>query len=477
MGSAVWVAGGVIAANLVRLAGNVLLARLLFPEAFGVMALANVFMQGLQLFSDVGTSAAIVRDRRGDDPSFLDTAWTLHLLRGGALCLLASALAAPVAAFYAAADPLARDLVYYLPVLGLCALIDGAASTRLHSYGRHLRNRQLTLLELHNQVVSTIVMIVAAWIYPSVWALVIGSVVRSLLRTTLSHTIFEGQRNRLRLERDAIGSLFRFGRWVLLSTILTFLAGQADRLMLGRMLSLEELGVYGIALALAGMPAFVLSRLGSRVLFPALSRIGDEGAQLQEARRGRALFLALGALLLAGLVPNGPVVIDLLYDHRYQAAGWLLQLLLFGSWFQVLEGSNSSVLLARGESRAVAAGNAVKLVTLVVLLPVGFATAGLRGAVLGLIVADVARYGVSAWLVTRTGLDVLRRDLVMTLALVLASALGVALTERAEAAGWAPWALLPVGASGALVVVAVSFRSLRAAIGRRVPRGGAVAAS
>lgn len=464
--SAAWVVAGMGCANLVRLAGNVALARLLFPEAFGVMALANVFMQGLLLFSDVGTGASIVRDRRGDDPAFLDTAWTLHLLRGLTICLLTVALASPVASFYGRSDPLARDLAYYLPVLGLSALIDGAASTRLHRYGRHLRSRQLTLLELHNQVVSTIVMVVAAWVYPSVWALVLGAVVRSALRTCLSHLVLEGPPNHLRLEPEAVRTLFRFGRWVLLSTILCFLAGQTDRLVLGRLLSLEELGIYGIALALSGMPAAVLSRLGSRVLFPALSRIGDDAAQLAEARRGRVVFLCLGALFLAALVPNGPMVVDVLYDHRYQKAGWLLQLLLLGSWFQVLEGSNSAVLLARGDSRAVAAGNAVKLVAVLVLLPLGFASFGLRGAVLGLVVADVARYAVSAWLVTRAGVRVLGPDVGMTLALLVACAVGAALGARATAAGWSAWAVLPLGASGALVIAAVSLRSLRVNTGR-----------
>jgi O-antigen/teichoic acid export membrane protein len=437
------------------------------------MALANVFMQGLLLFSDVGTGAAIVRDRRGDDPAFLDTAWTLHLLRGLAICLLTAALAAPVASFYGRSDPLARELAYYLPVLGLSALIDGAASTRLHRYGRHLRSRQLTLLELHNQVVSTIVMVVAAWVYPSVWALVLGGVVRSALRTGLSHLVLEGPPNHLRLEREAVSALLRFGRWVLLSTILCFLAGQTDRLVLGRLLSLEELGVYGIALALAGMPAAVLSRLGSRVLFPALSRIGDDAAQLAEARRGRAVFLGLGALLLAALVPNGPTIVDALYDDRYQAAGWLLQLLLLGSWFQVLEGSNSAVLLARGDSRAVASGNAVKLVAVLVLLPLGFAGLGLRGAVLGLVVADAARYAVSAWLVTRAGVRVVGPDVGMTLTLLAACALGAVVGARATAAGWAPWAVLPLGASGALVIAVVSLRSLRVSAARGLPDAAA----
>src|SRR5690606_25837953 len=118
-------------------------------------------------------------------------------------------------------------------------------------------------------------------------------------------------------------------------------------------------GVYGIAAALAGQPAGVLGRVGSRVLFPTLSRMGDGPEQLEEAGRARAVFVRTGAVALAAMLPNGPLVIGALYDARYHAAGWLLQLLLVGSWFQVLEGANSSLLLARGDSRAMAAGNAL----------------------------------------------------------------------------------------------------------------------
>lgn len=467
MGGAAWVVAGMAASNLLRLGGNVVLARLLYPEAFGVMALANVFMQGLTLFSDVGTSASIVRDPRGDDPAFLDTAWTLHAVRGVVLALLAAALAWPVASFYGAADPAALGLTHYLPALGLTALIDGAASTRLHRYGRHLRIRQLTLLEVHNQAVATVAMVVAAWLHPSVWALVLGALVRSTLRTGLSHTILEGPANRLRLDREALAALLTFGKWVLASTVILFLAGQIDRLILGRLLSLEELGVYGIALTLAMLPTNVLARVGNRILFPVLSRVADEGQQLREAARGRALFLGLGAIILTALLPNGPALIHLLYDARYQAAGWLLQLLLVGGWFQVLEGPNTALLLARGNSRAVASGNAVKLATTLLLLPLGFMTLGLGGAVLGLVTADLARYLVSAWLVTRAGLGVVRRDLAMTAAVVVASSAGVLLAEHAQGAGWAPWATLPLGAAGAVLLLALALPSLLPAIRER----------
>jgi O-antigen/teichoic acid export membrane protein len=85
-------AGAYAAAQAARLAANLILARLLFPEAFGVMALVTVFLVGLAMFSDVGIGPAISQSERGDDPAFLNTAWTINVVRGGLLWLMSCAV-------------------------------------------------------------------------------------------------------------------------------------------------------------------------------------------------------------------------------------------------------------------------------------------------------------------------------------------------------------------------------------------------
>jgi O-antigen/teichoic acid export membrane protein len=451
LGGSFWTVFGLVATNLLRLAGNVVLARLLFPEAFGLMALAQVVIQGLWLFSDVGTGPAIIQSKRGDDPAFLDTAWTLQLARGCALCLVTFAFAVPVSSFYGATDPLARDLVYYLPALGLSAIMDGAVSTRLHSYGRHLKVRQLTLLALFDQAVGVVVMVAVAWVHPSVWALIAGTLVRCALRAVLSHKVLEGPRNRLRWDRDAGHALLRFGKWVFVSTMLTFLATQADRLIFGRLVTLEQLGVYGMALALAGMPVFALTKVGSTIVFPVLSRLGRGAQQTREAVRVRGLLVVGGAAFLSAILPAGPLLIELLYDPRYAAAGWILQLLLVGGWFQVLEAPNTSFLLARGETRLVALGNGAKLVGIAALLPLGFALHGFAGAIAGVALADAAKYLTTAALVRRRGLPVLLLDLA-TSVLVLAACLlgsGAGSLAREGGAGVLLALLVSAGVGGA----------------------------
>src|SRR2546421_7848298 len=80
-----WTIAGHGAGELIRLAKSLVLTRLLFPEAFGMMSLVGVVMYGLQMLSDVGLVQAIIRDKRGDDPDFLNTAWTMQVIRGAVL--------------------------------------------------------------------------------------------------------------------------------------------------------------------------------------------------------------------------------------------------------------------------------------------------------------------------------------------------------------------------------------------------------
>src|SRR4051812_45253512 len=100
VGSAVWTVLGFGAMQVLRFGFNLVLTRLVAPQVFGVMAMVTLCVQALHMFSDLGIRQCVVHHARGDDPDFLNTAWTLQILRGLLLWGLSAALAAPVAAFY-----------------------------------------------------------------------------------------------------------------------------------------------------------------------------------------------------------------------------------------------------------------------------------------------------------------------------------------------------------------------------------------
>jgi O-antigen/teichoic acid export membrane protein len=457
-----WSLAGYGGSQALRFGGNLLLTRMLLPEAFGLMALINALLIGLQLFSDIGIGPGIIQNRRGDDPAFLDTAWTVQILRGIALWIVACAVALPFAAFYG--DP---GLAWLLPIAGLTALLAGFNSTRIFSMYRHVNLARVSTLELVSQAAGIAVMIAVALVDRSIWALVAGGLAGSLTKLLLSHTILPGLANHFRWDRSALGPMLRFGRWIFFSTILTFLVGQSDRLVFGKLVPLAVLGVYSVGAMIATMPATALSRMASSVYFPVYSRLHNSGRDLGSAfGRVRRPALLLAGWMIAGLAGGGEAAVRLLYDERYVEAGWIIQLLALGSWFTVLESTNGAALLARGQANWVAAGNAGKLVGMVLLIPLGFALGGFVGAVAGLAASDVFKYAVSAFAATRAGLRGWPEDLRLSAWVFATAWLSWRLAALVEQAGAARLTV----ALAVLLAVTLAWAPLAAAHWRARPR-------
>jgi len=446
-----WTIGGYAVGQLLRLGSNLILTRLLFPAVFGEMALVFIFIQGLQMFSDVGTGPAIVQSARGDDAGFLNTAWTIQCGRGAVLWLLSWAIAWPVASFYG--QPLLRWL---LPGAGLTALIGGFESTAMHTLQRHLRLERLTIVELMGQLAAIVATVVLAlldrWSYganhPSaVWAIVGGSLVSSVLRVVLSHTYLPGVRNRLHLDRVAATHLLSFGRWIFVSTLLSFLASQADRLIFGKMIPIAVFGVYSVASMLAALPTQAVLKLGGSVIFPAYSRLARRDDFPEVFWRVRWPLLLGGATIVSGLIACGPFLIRVLYDARYAQAGRILQYLSAAAWFQILECTNGAALLAKGRVRWVAAGSGAKVVAMIALVPLGYHLRGFEGALVGLVVSEVLKYLTAACGTAAAGLRGFLRDLLLTAVVAGVSATGFQIGGMgAEGGGRSVWGLAAAAA-------------------------------
>ena len=122
---------------------NLILTRLLIPEYFGLMSLVTTFRIGLELFSDIGIGQNIVNSKRGDDPTFLNTAWTLQVIRGFVIWIICIFLAFPAAKFYN--EPRLTGLI---PIVVFYSVLDGFTSTSIHSLHRRMELGKLSLYEL-----------------------------------------------------------------------------------------------------------------------------------------------------------------------------------------------------------------------------------------------------------------------------------------------------------------------------------------
>ena len=414
-----------------RLASNLILTRLLFPEAFGVMAIVMVFMMALGMFSDMGISPAIMQSRRGDDPDFLDTAWTLQLMRGFALWLAALALAWPVAQWYDA--PM---LVQYLPVAALALIVNGFNPTKLETAHRHLRAGRVTLIELGTQATQLAAAVALAWAWGSVWALVASGLVAAVAQLAYLHLFLPGPRNRLRLEPAAMRELVHFGKWIFLSTVAGFLLAQGDRVLIGGHLSLSDFGVYNIGLFLASFPMMLGHMVTRRVLIPVYrdSPPAASAANFRRLRRLRALATTGLMLAVAALALLGDWLIGVLYDGRYAMAGGVVVLVAVLQIPVLIGLTYEQAALASGRSRRFFALQASRAALTLAGLASGLALGGFAGGLIGQGAAYLLAYPVLVWVARREQAWDPLHDAVAGLAGLALAALALSLNGTALAA-------------------------------------------
>ncbi|HHC29984.1 MAG TPA: polysaccharide biosynthesis protein, partial [Rhodobacterales bacterium] len=229
-------------------------------------------------------------------------------------------------------------------------------------------------------------MVVAAWATRSVWALVIGGLLDPFLRVLLSNLFITGPGNRLRWDRSAVRDLLGFGRWITLSTAFTFLVMQGDKLVLGKVLSLDALGLYNIGYYLASFPVVVAGSLVHRVLIP-VYRDAHPASSEQNARflrRIRGLMSAGMSVSLLLLALFGPGLVGLLYDPRYAASGTILTLVALALVPQVVGVSYDRAALAAGNSKGFFYLSGFRALVQFGLVLAGAAEFGLVGAIGGL---------------------------------------------------------------------------------------------
>lgn len=395
--AAVWIGLGFAFTQAVRLGSSIVLTRLLAPEMYGLVSMGAVVISAVVLMSDFGFSQSVIHNERGDDPAFLNTIWTLQLIRGGVLFTLVNLVALgllgaqswwPGLLSGSYADPLLPPVVAIMSLVPLAMAFEStnlARAQRVLAMGRVVRNEVLV------QLCVTASLIWIAFHWPAYWVLPLGWVLFPVGVTLLSHLTLPGPRNRPGWDRDAAHSAWHFSKWILLSSTLTFLFREGDRLLLGGLLSAADLGIYAVGVLLIGAARDVIQRLAGFVGMPALAEIAREQPQrLREAYRHCRLPIDAMCLLVAGfLFAAADRVIGLIYDGRYASAGQVLAIMSLGliaHRYTVVD----QFLIATGETKQLFKRGVIQNITLYAAVPTGFALGGMTGALAGILLAQAA---------------------------------------------------------------------------------------
>jgi O-antigen/teichoic acid export membrane protein len=389
-----------VGSNVIRLGSNLILTRLLFPEAFGLMALVVVVLAAAVMFSDLGIRGSVIQHPRGLEPAFLDTAWTFQIVRGFVLGTAIFALATPLARFYD--EPLLRDL---LRVVALFPVIQGFNSTQMLVLQREVQLGRLTVLNLGTQILGVFIMVGLALWLQSVWALMVGMLVPPLATVVLSHLVLGGHPNRLGFDLKAASSLLSFGKYILFASAAGFLVNQGDKAVLGKFVSLDDLAFYNIALTLATIPLMLARALSDKVIYPLYARRPPNENQTNKRKIDRARRLLTLGLVTAAipLAIFGDWLTRLLYDPRYYTAGPLLILIVSANLPFLITESYLKMPLAAGRSGLYAIFQSMRAFVQFGLLLLMIPAFGLLGAVLAPGLATLIIHPFLIWIIRRFG--------------------------------------------------------------------------
>jgi O-antigen/teichoic acid export membrane protein len=423
---AIWIVGGFAFGQLSRLVTNIFLAAILFEEAFALMAIVSAFMIGLAMFSDIGLQTNVIQSPRGDEPDFLNTAWTLQVIRGGVLFLIALLISWPVSRIYGANDPKAFELFYLMPIMALATLIAGFQSAKIMSAARHLKVKETVKIEFIVGPFNLVITLLLAWYTKSVYSLPIASVLSNVLYAILSYTMLDGPKSSFRWDPIAVRSIISFGKWVFLSTLISFLALQIDRLVFAGMYPLASVGIYSIAASLALMVPTLMGALQNSIAFPMYSRLKDKGMPLNEAYRLTRMPLMVGTTFLSVLLVVGASsFFELAYDDRYAEGALYLPILAFSVWFSSINGMYGSVFLANSNPHWIAYVSAARVLSFVLILfLLEQFNETMFVAVFAVLLSDIIALGVSQFLGRRVGLFNLKAEASMLLIFILTGTVG-----------------------------------------------------
>ena len=330
--------------QVLRLASSIVLARLLTPSDFGVVAVALVVASILDQVKDVGTGSAVIQ-RHEVDQVLLNSVFFLNAVMGTLACAILVVLAEPLAS--ALGNPTAAPVVR---AFGVITLVTSFGHIHQSLLKRSMRFGAVSVIAIISATVSVVVSITAALLGLNYWALVVGSAASALVGT-VALWVLDPWRPTAHASMAGLRSIWAFSWNLFLSNILFFTWSQTDKVIVSRFAGASGLGTYTMAQRFVTTPLAALSTVIGEVTFPAFSRRQDDNAALRAGftRSSSVIALVTFPMMLGAAVIAAPMV-DVLLGPKWNALVPVLWVLAPAGAIQSITLNCNQLLLAKGRS-------------------------------------------------------------------------------------------------------------------------------
>jgi len=446
----IWMMSVNIVQKGIGLVSTLILARLLAPEDFGLVAMATVLIELLQAATEFGFDVSLIQKQNADRRHY-DTAWTFNVLFGCTSGAILMAGAWQVAAFY--------DDARVAPVLFVLAqyfLLRGFENIGIVNFRKEFEYHREFLFFSLVKILAFFITISAAIILRNYWALVIGTICSRLISLALSYILHP---YRPRFTLSARKDLFSFSVWMFVNNLLSFTRTRGAHFIVGRLLGPNSLGLYTVGTEIAFLPTTELIAPINRAIYPGYARIASDIFRLRAAYLNVLSIISTIAIpATLGIALVADLAIPVLLGPQWTGAIELVQWLALVGMLASLQSNTGVAYIALGKPHiqvSLQAFSAVILIPSAILLSLRF---GIEGVAYAYVAANGASFTVSIFVATKV-LGVRLRDLASAVIRPLASALVmlVAISELREhltsASGQLP-ILLACVCTGAFVYVA-----------------------
>ena len=357
-----WAALGAFAGRGLQFVTEIILSRILFPEDFGLMAVGLAVLNISEMLTETGFSSALIQ-KQGDIKRYLNTAWTMEVIKSILLFLIVFIMSKPIAAFY---DNLSA--INILQAISILFLLRGFRNVGIVFFRKNLEIHKQVILDTIPFIIQLSFVVILASFIQNVWLIVYGIYSRRLAELGLSY-LMHRHRPKFEFNQNSFKELFHFGKWIFSISIIGAIGKNFVPLFIGKYFDIETLGYFNRAELFSILLFAVLIQIIWQVGYPAMSHLQDNKEKLKNLYfKLFYLIIIIGLPITTIIFIYSNEILTTILSEKWLGSTQMLKLLVFAGFLSLIGTLSPMFLQAIGCPKISAKISMISLIILMVLI-------------------------------------------------------------------------------------------------------------